>query len=232
MNFNLMSTQTSQSVAAASSHAAWKFLATTLEVLLVYAGILLYIWRWQFTHPRVWTVLLACVLASHILHRDSLRNLGLTFENLRPSAQSILPLALALFLPITIYGFASGKLLLVVPNMRTLMSFAGYGLWSLFQQYVTQSYFHNRLMHLVDNHHLSSLMVALMFGGAHIPNEILMIATTFGGFILAEVFARHRNIYPLALAHAVGGFLIAALTPAALIHNMRVGPGYFFFGLR
>jgi hypothetical protein len=232
MNFNLMSTQTSQSVVVASSHAARMRLATILEILLVYAGILLYIWRGQFTYPRAWMVLLACVLASHVLHGDSLQDLGLTLENLRASAQSILPLALALFLPITIYGFASGKLLLAVPNMRTLISFAGYGLWSLFQQYVTQSYFHNRLMPLLDNRHVSSLMVALMFGGAHIPNPILMIATTFGGFILAEVFACHRNIYPLALAHAVGGFLIAALSPAALIHNMRVGPGYFFFGLR
>jgi membrane protease YdiL (CAAX protease family) len=97
---------------------------------------------------------------------------------------------------------------------------------------LTQSYFHNRLLRLVKDRHVSSLLVALMFGGAHIPNPILMIATTFGGFILAEVFARSRNIYPLALAHTVGGFLIAALSPAALIHNMRVGPGYFFFELR
>src|SRR5438093_6654409 len=33
--------------------------ATTLELLLVYSGILLYIWRWQTTHPRAWAPLLA-----------------------------------------------------------------------------------------------------------------------------------------------------------------------------
>jgi membrane protease YdiL (CAAX protease family) len=86
-------------------------------------------------------------------------------------------------------------------------------------------------MSLLRNRHLISTMVALMFGAAHIPNPILMIATTAGGFLLAEVFARHRNIWPLALTQTVGGFLIAALSPASLIHNMRVGPGYFFFGL-
>jgi len=231
MNIKLMSTAASQSVVA-SNHAAWVRLAAALEVLLVYAGILLYIWRWQFTFPRAWVALLAFVLASHAAHRDSLQQLGLTLGGLRSSAQTILPLAVALFLPIAIYGLGSGKLLLAVPSTRTLISFAGYGLWSLFQQYLTQSYFHNRLMHFIDNRHLSSLVVALMFGGAHIPNPILMVATTVGSFILAEVFARHRNIYPLALAHTVGGFLIAALSPAALIHNMRVGPGYFFFGLQ
>jgi hypothetical protein len=231
MKIHLMSTTASQSVVD-SSRTAWRRLATALEVLFVYAGILLYIWRWQFTYPHAWMALLAFVLASHFVHRDSVEQLGLTLRGLRSSAQTILPLAVALFVPGVMYGFASGKLLPTAPGTRTLVSFAGYGLWSLFQQYLTQSYFHNRLLRLVQDRHVSSLLVALMFGGAHIPNPILMIATTFGGFILAEVFARSRNIYPLALAHTVGGFLIAALSPAALIHNMRVGPGYFFFELR
>ena len=37
---------------------------------------------------------------------------------------------------------------------------------------------------------------------------------------------------PLALAQTVGGFLAAALAPASAIHNMRVGTGYLFYGLR
>ena len=199
---------------------------------MVYAGILLYIWRWQFAHPQAWVALLALVLASHLLHGDSLADLGLARHALRSSAQAILPLAVVCFSPVVIYGFASGKLHLAAPGVRAFVYFAGYGLWSLFQQYLAQSYFHNRLRSLGGSPHLSSLTVALMFGAAHIPNLILMVAATFGGFVLAEAFARHRNIYPLALAHMVGGILVGALSPASLIHNMRVGPGYFFFGLR
>jgi hypothetical protein len=207
-------------------------LITALEVLSIYAGILLYIWRWQFSYPRTWIVLLCGVVASHLLHRDTLERLGLTFHNLRAGSQVILPLATALCLPVFFYGLWSGRLIALPPTRRVLTSFAAYSLWCLFQQYVMQSYFHNRLMSLLPNRHTSSLLVAVMFGAAHIPNPILMIATTGGGFILAEVFARHRSILPLALAQAVGGFMIAALSPASLIHNMRVGPGYFFFGLR
>jgi hypothetical protein len=207
-------------------------LATVLEVLLVYAGILLYIWRWQFSHPRAWIPLLAVILASHLAHRDTPHQLGLTWRALAASASITLPLTLALFIPAVIYGFASRSLVPLAPDRRTLAAFASYGLWCLFQQYLAQAYFHNRLMSVVHNRHLSSLLVAVMFGAAHLPNPILLVATTLGGFALAEIFARHRNIWPLALAQAVGGFLIGALSPPALIHNMRVGPGYFTHGLR
>jgi membrane protease YdiL (CAAX protease family) len=205
--------------------------ATALEVLLVYAGILLYIWRWQFTYPHAWMALLALVLASHIAHRDTLRGLGMAFDGLRASASTILPLAVAVYVPAVVYGLASGRLALIAPGRHALRSFASYLIWCAFQQYVAQSYFHCRLMSLITNRHVSSMLVALLFGATHIPNPVLMIATTLGGFVLAEVFARHRNIWPLALAHAAGGFLIAALSPASLIHHMRVGPGYFFYGL-
>ena len=200
-----------------------------LEVLLVYAGVLLYIWRWQFSCPRLWIPLLAAVLISHVAHRDTLRSLGLTTVKLRASAEIVLPLAAAAYVPLLVYGFACHTLVLVVPRKQMLISLVLYGFWCAFQQYLAQSYFHNRLLSVIGNPHRSSLLVALMFGAAHIPNPVLMVATTLGGFIFAEVFARHRNIWPLALAQAVGGLLIAALSPASLIHNMRVGPGYFFY---
>ena len=67
--------------------APWLQFITALEVALIYAGILLYIWRWQFTHPRAWMVLLAIVLVSHAAHRDRLASMGLTLHHLRASAQ-------------------------------------------------------------------------------------------------------------------------------------------------
>lgn len=202
---------------------------TALEVALIYAGILYYIWRWQITLPRFWMGLWAAVLLSHLAHRDTLRSLGLGWADLRASAQVVLPLAVILYLPLVIYGYAHHALAPLAPDTRALMTLLKYGGWCLFQQYLTQSYFHTRIMTLVPNRHLSSLLVGVMFGSAHIPNPILMFATTLGGFIFAEIFARHRNVWPLALAQAVGGVLIAAISPATLIRHMRVGPGYFFY---
>ncbi len=207
-------------------------LLTALEALVVYAGILLYIWRWQSTHPQVWMVLAVAVFSSHLAHRDRLRDLGLLSTELVPNARLVLVLALALYVPLLVYGLASHKLQLIHPSARGLASFGGYLIWCAFQQYLAQSYFHRRLMAVSRSPHVSSALVALMFGAAHIPNPILMAVTTLGGFLLAEIYARHRNIWPLAFVQAAGGVLIAALAPPSLIHNMRVGPGYFFYRLR
>ena len=214
------------------SAGGWPRLGTALETLAVYAGILYYIWRGQFTFPLGWVPLLAVILLSHCAHHDTFRSLGLAGAGLRASSEVVFPLALAIFIPLLVYGFARHALALLRPTPNALLSLAGYAVWCLAQQYLTQSYFHNRLMSVIPNRHVTSALVGVMFGSAHIPNPILMVATTLAGFIFAEIFARHRNIWPLALAQALGGFLLAAVSPASLMHNMRVGPGYFFFGLR
>jgi CAAX prenyl protease-like protein len=206
-------------------------LATTVEFLLVYAGILLYIWVWQRTHPHVWMALLAFVLLTHVLHRDTLRRLGLSLAELRPNAEFLLPIMAAIFIVLVAVGFARHILTLVMPGEHTILWFAGYFVWGACQQYLAQSYFHNRLMSVIPNRHLTSALVTLMFAGAHIPNPVLMVATFIAEYIFSEAFARHRNIWPLALAHAAGGLLVAAISPTSLIHNMRVGPGYYLYGL-
>jgi membrane protease YdiL (CAAX protease family) len=172
------------------------------------------------------------ILVSHFLHRDTLRSLGLSLAGMRANAQLVLPIALAFYIPLLAYGFARHTLTLVPVNGHAVESLLGYGAWCAFQQYLAQSYFHNRLMEAVRSRHLRSLLVGIIFGSAHIPNPILMVATTVAGFVFAEIFARHRNIWPIALAQAVGGLLLAAVSPASLMHNMRVGPGYLFYGLR
>jgi hypothetical protein len=205
---------------------------TACEVALVYAGILAYIWRWQYTFPHVWMALYAVILASHFFHRDTLRGLGLTLTELRASAGLALPVAILFCLPMLLYGFARHSLMLVQPSWQSLIPLLGYGSWCTFQQYLTQSYFHNRLMLIIRNRHVRSVLIGIMFGATHIPNPILTVVTAIAGFIFAEIFARHRNIWPLALAQAVGGLLLATVAPDALIHHMRVGPGYFFYGIR
>jgi len=228
-----MSTLTSVAeIKPTSFSPSWWPAYSAAEALLVYAGIMAYIWRWQRSAPHAWVAIWGVILFSHVLHRDTLKSLGLSFAETRANAQLVLPIALAFYIPLLGYGVARHALTWVPLSERAVASFLGYGVWCAFQQYLAQSYFHNRLMEAVRNRHLSSLLVGIIFGSAHIPNPILMVATTVAGFVFAEIFARHRNIWPLALAQVVGGLLLAAVSPASIMHNMRVGPGYLFFGLR
>jgi hypothetical protein len=211
---------------------SWLPTCSALEAVLVYAGILAYIWKWQHRYPQVWMVLLAVIVASQILHRDTFRSLGLTGAGMRANAELVLPISLAFYVLMLVYGFGLHVLRFLPVTRHAVAVLLGYGLWCAFQQYLTQSYFHNRLMEAVRNRYLRSLLVGVIFGAAHIPNPILMAATTLAGFVFAETFRRHRNIWPLALSQAVGGLLLAAVSPATLMHNMRVGPGYYLFGMR
>ena len=201
------------------------------EVLAVYAGILLYIWRWQDTYPWLWIPLLAAVLFSHWVYRDTPEEMGLTGQEFWPSARLSLPVLAAVLLPAVAYGLWNHSSASRLESPHVWLSFGGYVIWCSLQQYLTQSYFHRRLMKVIRTPHVSSLVIGLMFAGAHIPNPVLMVATFVGGFIFAEIFIRHPNIWPLAFVQAVAGFLIGALSPPWIIHSMRVGPGYFFFHL-
>lgn len=200
---------------------------TAAEVAAVYTGILLYIWRWHRPHPLVWIPILGFIVLSHALHRDTLRGMGLTKRQARESARIILPLAFSIYGAVAVWALLAHRLALPWPRHIAVGSAATYAVWCCFQQRLMQSYFYRRLETVLRSPHLSTAVVALMFAGAHIPNIVLMAATLVGGFILSEVFARHPNIWPLALVQFAGGLLIAAVFPASLTHHMRVGPGYY-----
>ncbi len=73
------------------------------------------------------------------------------------------------------------------------------------------------------------LATAFLFGVAHIPNLVLMAATFPMCLVFCWLFWRHRNIYPLAISHAVLGLTLSIVLPVAVTHSMRVGISYFFY---
>jgi Type II CAAX prenyl endopeptidase Rce1-like len=204
---------------------------TASEVLAVYAATLLYIWRWQEDHPFLWIPMLAAVLFSQWFHHDTLEAMGLTGREFRPCARASLPFLAVVIIAGSFCAVMGHDSTARVLSPRAGLTFAGYLVWCSLQQYLTQSYFHRRLMKLIRSPHLRSVAVGLLFAGVHIPNPVLMVATFTGGVVFAEIFTRHPNIWPLAFVQAVAGFLIGALSPPWLIHGMRVGPGYFLFHL-
>jgi membrane protease YdiL (CAAX protease family) len=105
-------------------------------------------------------------------------------------------------------------------------AFGGYTVWALMQQLLLQGYFLARLLRLIPNPNLAACVTASVFALAHLPNPILTPLTLVWGLTACLVFLRSRNVYPLAIAHAVFGICVAITIPASVLHNMRVGLGY------
>jgi membrane protease YdiL (CAAX protease family) len=69
----------------------------------------------------------------------------------------------------------------------------------------------------------------VLFSAAHLPNLVLVAATVVAAVFFVSVFQRWRNIYPLAIAHAMLGLSLAASVPDPVLRHMRVGIGFLHF---
>jgi membrane protease YdiL (CAAX protease family) len=98
-----------------------------------------------------------------------------------------------------------------------LLSFAAYLPWGVFQQYLLNGYFLNRLRGW-------GTVTAVLFAAAHAPNWFLMAFTLIAGYGATLLYRRCRNLYVLGLAHAIIGFLLFMTVPDSVSHHLEVGP--------
>jgi len=196
-----------------------------LEPVTIFLLIMAYIWGLRFSHHRFWLVILALMLLSHRLHREKAKALGFQAKNLRQCAEDFAP-ALVL-LALILFGF--GLLLETTRRIRfddALLALMGYLPWGLFQQYVLNGYFFNRLERAVS-HKAAPVLAAALFSSAHLPNWFLMAVTLLAGHVCVSIYRRYHNLYFLGLAHATLGFLLYLVIPDSVSHHLTVGPGWF-----
>ncbi len=105
-------------------------------------------------------------------------------------------------------------------------SYIGYAIWAFVQQFLMMDFFLQRALRLLPRPGHAVLATAAIFTLAHLPNPVLTPLTLLWGLIGCWHFLRYRNLYPLALAHAMLGITIAVAVPGYITHNMRVGLGY------
>jgi membrane protease YdiL (CAAX protease family) len=75
---------------------------------------------------------------------------------------------------------------------------------------------------------LSAVSVATgMFAITHLPSPILAVGAFVWGSIACLLFLRYRNIYLLAISHAILGIALGITVPPRLDHGMLVGRRYF-----
>jgi membrane protease YdiL (CAAX protease family) len=200
------------------------------QIVIVFVFLELAIWaprralrnRWAFIAA---IAIFAFVLVNARMDRSSLKRLGLGLP--KPLGAIVVlgtGLAAAFFL-VAVVSWAGGQIPANPAWFPNLRSTWGYVLWALLQEFILQSFFFNRCEELYGGS-AAVWMASTLFAAAHLPNPVLTAATLIGALFFCEMFRRYRNIYPLAIVHAVLGVTVALVTPDSLLHHMRVGIGY------
>jgi membrane protease YdiL (CAAX protease family) len=200
-----------------------------LELAIPYALILLVCWTPRPWQRLLWVVAAASIVAITYVSYDGRKAMGLRATNFFRSLW-VVGAALA----------AAAVAVIVAARLHTLnvpfsffifvKTYWGYALWTAVQQFLLQCFFLARLRRLLPGERLAAAMAALIFALAHLPSPILASVTLLWGFAACLLFLRYRNLYTLAIAHAILGITIAITIPGPVVHNMRVGLGYLTYG--
>jgi hypothetical protein len=196
-----------------------------MEIAVAYALILLVIWTPRPWQSRLWWVAVAGILAILYVSFDGLVAMGLRGRGFWRS----LWIAGAALGVAAVAMLAAARLhTLRLPDgpLAFLATYCAYSLWSGVQQFLLQSFFLLRFLRLIPSSRMAALTAATLFALAHMPSVFLVPLTFVWGLTACLLFLHYRNLYPLAIAHAILGIMVAMTIPGPVDHNMRVGLGY------
>jgi hypothetical protein len=170
------------------------------------------------------------IIGSHRLRGETLRELGFRFDNLlRAGKLLVLPMfvtALACLLAGWLFGGEINFLRWHTGRPIVAQLLLGFG-WGLLQQYVLQGFINRRAQIIWGQNWLSVLLVAIVFGGLHLPNPWLSFVTFAGGAIWATVYQRAPNLFALAVSHSLMTWVLVSTLPATALNHLRIGFKYF-----
>lgn len=171
----------------------------------------------------------AFMFLSHRARGESLRDLGFRLDNFTTAARLLVVPTLvmcALCLAVGLYfrsfdflKWYGGQSILGVPALGLA--------WGLVQQYALQGFVNRRAQVIFGRGRRSVLLVALLFGGLHLPNPSLTLVTFAGGLVWAHVYQRAPNLFALGLSHGLMTWVLISTVPAAWLGGLRVGYKFF-----
>jgi membrane protease YdiL (CAAX protease family) len=198
-----------------------------IDVIGIPIYVLLFIWKLEFSTRHAWIIFPVWIAASFLLHRDTPKTLGWRADNLWPATKWALAAFAILAALLIVTGLILRQPLHVPANLRSPSRLWSYFAFCLLQQVALNSLLNNRLLSLLRREWIAELLTGIIFASCHWPNPVLVPLTFIGGIIFAWLFARHRNILPLAVIQAILGTIAWWSFPVAWHHDLRVGPGFY-----
>lgn len=127
-----------------------------------------------------------------------------------------------LALAILAAAYLSGSLHRLWGLQHPWYAIAAYAVWAFVQEFMLQCFCLRMLRALVSR--VSALLLSgVVFAVAHLPNPSLTFVAFFAGVAFAAIYARKKNLYVVALIHAVLGLTLAVSAPDTWFHGLRVG---------
>ena len=199
------------------------------EPLVFSAYVGWYIWQLQASYFRAWLIFPVWMLASFAAHGDTSKTIGWRADNLWSATKRSVAILAPGAAGLCLVGVFPGTLHRPAHHLLVPRHFFEYMAFCLLQQVGLNSYLTNRLLGATNSTVRASLLSGIIFAALHWPNPVLIPLTFMGGVAMAWLFARERNIIPLAVWQGILGSLVWWAFPVAWHHAMRVGPGFYTF---
>ena len=194
-----------------------------VELIFGYGMIVGIIWTPERLQRVLSPVALLLTLLVVLAHRRNRDELGLGARDFVRSLW-ILPAAAGLA---ALSIFVAAKIGTLHPLYKAdFAHISGYVLWTIYQQFLLQDYFMDRLLRLVSSEAAALTLAGSLFAAAHLPNLVLAAATLLWGIVSCALFRRYHNLWALGLAQGLLGLCFAVCVPDALHHHLRVGLGF------
>lgn len=199
-----------------------------IEIAVAYVLIVVVIWSPRPYQRWMWWVASAAVVAFTCVSFDGFNAMGLRRTNF---LRSMWVVGAALLIAGAAIAVAAHVHTLLVPRglFPFIRAYFAYAIWAFVQQSLLQGFFLLRFMRIFQNLRAAVFAAATLFALAHLPNPVLTPVTLVWSAAACLIFLRYRNLYPLAIAHAIFGIAIAITVPGPVDHNMRVGLGYITY---
>jgi hypothetical protein len=208
-------------MAAARTLHNWEALG---EAVWLFASVISYIWWLGRPYPWMVILLLAVVVATHVVRHESARWLGFGWASFRLALPVIAPWIVASALLVLAAGALAGTIRRL-PAEQYFLGITGYLAWGLLQQYLLNAFLLDRLLEFSAGR-FAPFAAAALFSLVHLPNWFLMAVTLVLGYVCTRVYLRFRSLYVLGLAHGLVGFCLFLSVPDSISGHFLIGPRY------